>query len=376
MIENGASPIPSTRQLRGQCDSIQKLANLFWVCQLRKTTEDSDETKDTKESKDEYRTDPEFFALLLHTKAEDFAIDKPKKDSPIFVCYRTDRVVDVWRGLVKHNFLSCPVILKDKQRYFGFIDMADIVKYVISHFGETNILGKEKDFWDLVDEEKTFATKTVNDLMKYPVAYRNPFHPVEEGYSALAVLEPLARTENLHRIPVIDKNRQMFNLVTQSQVVAFLAKNLDLIGRKKDKPVSLCEDARKPRVLSVSEDSLAIDAFNSMVEKGVSGLAVVDSSGVLCGNISLRDLKAISYDARLFWRLQQPIKNFLSKLGAEYATKHGRPSTLITATEDDTLGHIIKTLAEHQIHRVYIVDSDKKATGLLSLKDVLLEIIR
>jgi len=342
----------------------------------KKRKTDGEEVKDSKEAKDEYQTDPEFISHLLHIKAEDFAIgDKPKRDSPIFVCYRSDLVVDVWRGLVKHNFLSCPVILKDKQRYFGFIDMADIVKYVISHFGETNILGKEKDFWDLVDEEKTFASKTVNDLMKYPLSHRNPFHPVEEGSSALAVVEPLARTENLHRIPVIDKNRQMINLVTQSQVVTFLANNLNRIGTKKDKPVRLVENARKPRVLSVSEDSLAIDAFNSMIEKGVSGLAVVDSSGALCGNISLRDLKLISYDARLFWRLQQPIKTFLSKLSAEYTAKHGRPSQLVTATEDNTLGYVIKTLAENQIHRIYIVDSNKKATGLLSLKDVLLEII-
>jgi len=311
----------------------------------------------------------------VHTKAEDFAISRPKTDSPIFVCYRTDVVVDVWRGLVKHNFLSCPVILKDTKKYFGFIDMFDIVKYILNHFGSSNILGKEKDFWDLVEEEKLFAKKTVNDLMTYPLSHRNPFHPVKEGYSALAVIEALAREENLYRVPVIDKNRQMFNLVTQSQVVDFLARNLEHLGPKANKPIKLCEHAFKPRVLSVLEDSIAIDAFNSMVEKEVSGLAVVDKNGILCGNISLRDIKLISYDAKLFWRLQQTVKEFLTKLQDEYATKHGRPRSVIVATESDTFGTAIRILSEHQIHRIYVVDSNKKAIGVLSLKDVLLEII-
>jgi CBS domain-containing protein len=265
-------------------------------------------------------------------------------------------------------------VITQTKKYYGFIDMVDIVKYVINHFGGSNILGQERDFWDFVEEEKVFATKTVNDLMTYPLQLRNPFHPVKEGYSAMSVVEPLAREENLHRVPVIDKERQMSNLVTQSQVVDFLAKNQHLIGDKMNKPVSQCESASKPRILSVTEDSLAIDAFNAMVEKGVSGVAVIDKDGVLKGNISLRDIKLISYHARLFWRLQQTVGNFLTKLKAEYVAQ-GRPSSLVTATETDTLGTIIKTLSAHQIHRVYIVDSSGKAVGLLSLKDVLLEII-
>jgi len=192
------------------------------------------EVEKTQETKQRYRTDPEFLSFLLHTKAEDFAIgEKPKAESPIFVCYRTDLVVDVWKGLVKHNFLSCPVVLKEEQKYFGFVDLVDIVKYIIQHFGASNILGKEKDFWDLVDEEKSFASKTVNDVMVYPLSLRNPFHPIKQGYSALSVVEALAKEESLHRVPVVDKDRQMFNVVTQSQVVDFIARNLERIGDKK-----------------------------------------------------------------------------------------------------------------------------------------------
>jgi len=312
--------------------------------------------------------------LLLATKAEDFAIDKPKKDLPIFVCYKTDRVVDVWKGLVKHNFLSCPVVLKDEAKYYGFIDLVDIVKYIIQHFGPSNILGKEKDFWDLVAEEKDFSTKTVNDVMTFPLTKRNPFHPVSEGYSALAVFEPLAREQALHRVPVVDKDRQIFNLVTQFQVLAFLKTNLAVLGDKKDKPLKLCQHMFKD-VVSVTAESTAIDAFNLMVEKNITGVAVLDKDGRLHGALSLRDMKLISYDARLFWRLQQTINNFTLKLKAEWAAKHERPHAVVTAKGANTIGEVINLLADNKIHRIFIVDDDRKPIGVASLKDLLLEIL-
>jgi len=123
---------------------------------------------------------------------------------------------------VKHNFLSVPVLQKTKHKWFGFIDLADIVLYVVQvsrfslhlvsvdhkepfltvhqNFGEEK-LSMEEDFWKLVEREEEFQQKTVNDLMRYPLSRRNPFHPVKVGYSLLYAIEALAKEHNLHRIP-------------------------------------------------------------------------------------------------------------------------------------------------------------------------------
>ena len=61
-----------------------------------------------------------------------------------------------------------------------------------------------------------------------------------QGYSALAVVEALARERGLHRVPVIDSNRRIVNLVTNSQVLKYLNDNIDLLGSVLIKTLDAC----------------------------------------------------------------------------------------------------------------------------------------
>jgi len=334
------------------------------------------DTKNNKRARteDNYPTNAEFYILLAQTKAEDFALEKPEKQNlPIYVANRNDLVTDIWKGLIARNFLSVPVVTATNE-YHGIIDMFDIVKYIVSSFSEKDL--SDKDFWALVEEEKIFAKKTVLDLMAHPLQKRNPFHPVKQGYSAFAVFEPMARESNLHRIAVVDNKQNLDNFVTQSQVITFLRKNLSILGKKGGKPLRECHGMLQP-VVSVKETDTAMFAFQQMVKEEVSGVAVVNANGSLKGNLSLRDLKLIGSDARLFWRLQQSVKDFIVKLKQEYEIKHSRPWTVIHANPTDSLGDAITMLADHHIHRVFIVDNakDKAPIGVCSLKDVLYEIL-
>lgn len=315
----------------------------------------------------EYKTDPQFLVSLIHTTCDQLRVPQ----NTVFIAERTDKIVDVFRGLIKHNFLSVPVLQKTGWKWYGFLDMADIVSYVVELFGATKLQTAE-DFWSLFDKEEAFRNKTVNDFMKHPLSRRNPFHPVKTGYSLYFVIEALAREHDLHRVPIIDNERQLMNLITQSQVVRFLYENLDKIGNKTKMPVNLINNVLKD-VVSISESQPAIDAFSLMVKENVSGIAVVDESGKLTGNLSVRDLKAMAPDSGLFWRLYKPTKEFISKLNKEHATT--RPRSAQHCTVDDTVESVITKLTEHRIHRLFIVNSHHQPIGVISLKDILLEII-
>jgi CBS domain-containing protein len=314
-----------------------------------------------------FKTNTDFMASLMWTSCDQLRVPQ----NTVFCAERTDKIVDVFRGMIKHNFLSVPVLQKTGHKWYGFIDMADIVHYVIDVLGADKLRTSE-DFWALFDKEEQFRKATVRDLMKHPVAMKNRFNPVMTGYSLFYVIECLAREPTLHRVPIIDQDRQLMNLITQSQVSSFLFGNLEKIGSKTKKPLRLCRDAIKP-VVKVVESQPAIDAFTLMVQKNVSAVAVVSETGVLKGALSVRDLKCCAPDATLFWRLYQPAGTFLIKLDIEHGDK--RPTSPQYCTADDDIGTALIRIVEHKIHRVFIVDDQIMPIGVFSIKDLLLEII-
>lgn len=317
-----------------------------------------------------HRTNAEFLAALMYTNVEQLRVPENR----VFVTERTDKIVDVFKGLVEHNFLSVPVLQKTKHKWFGFLDLADIVLYVVNTFGEAK-LNVDDDFFTMVSKEEDFQKKTVNDLMRWPLARRNPFHPVAREYSLLYAIEALARERSLHRVPVVDSDRMLVNLVTQSQVVSFLQRNMSLVGDKRNMHIKEIRGVIH-EVYSVNIKQRAIDAFTQMVEKGVTGVAVVDDTGKLRGNLSLRDLKAMSTDGRMFWRLYQTVENYIAKLKHEIKAGQ-RPKSVQTCKSTDTMEHVINLLADHHIHRVFVIDEAraKHPIGVVTLKDILLQLI-
>lgn len=84
----------------------------------------------------------------------------------IYICKRDDKVSDVWKGMVKHNILSVPVLQKTEHLYYGVIDLHDIVYHLTKHFEGKDGLDTE-GFWAQVNEKDAFGDATVNDIMKY-----------------------------------------------------------------------------------------------------------------------------------------------------------------------------------------------------------------
>lgn len=344
-------------------DQPQKVANV--------TEAGMPATKKAKAEEGDYKVNEEFLRLLLHTKVEHF-------HEPGMVIYYADRTFnakDVWAAMSKKNFLSVPVLQHLEHKWWGFMDQADIVRYMLEKFG-TAPHKTQEEFWAKMSVAEAFGTATVDDIMKYPLSMRNPFHPITKGFSLLHAIEMLARHENLHHLPVVDSDRHLVNIISQSRIIAFLNASLDKLGNKANQPLRQCLNWTRA-VESVSEDDLVCDAFSKMVTNNLTGLAVVNSTGRIVDNISVRDLKALKSDIHMFWRLYQTTKNYMRKLDQEFEEVRKRPRHLVVATEDETLGDIIRKLADNHIHRIYVVNTlkDKHPIGVISLKDVLCEIL-
>jgi len=315
---------------------------------------------------DSFPINSEFLKLLISTKSEQLH----PASGIIYIAKREDKIVDVWKGLIKYNFWSCPVLQKTKNKYYGFVDLMDILQAVLETFGKQK-LETDAEFWETISKDELFSKKTVAEVMTYPMSRRNPFHPVNKGYSLFTAIEILAREHGLHRIPVIEQDRKLVNIVTQTQVVHYLNRYLPKLGPIKDKPISMMPSA-KSTVFKVTEDDLAIEAFKLMHNKDITGVAVVNTDGKLVGAISHSDLKLIQADGRMFWRLYQTVKNFLLKNRKE---GYERPTHPIVAAPNETIETALKKFDESHVHRIFVVDEHHKPIGIVTLKDILAEII-
>jgi len=275
-------------------------------------------------------------------------------------------LVEVWKGLVRHNFHSVPVLLKTSNKYFGIIDLHDISRFVLDHFGKEELQSIE-DFWKHVEKSNKLKNITVNDVMKSPLTRENPFKPVSSGYSLHFALELMAREPTLHRIPIISKDRKLVNMLTLSRLVQFFHENKKILGNRSSKPISVLGCSTKG-VISIKETQLAIDAFTLMQSHDITAVAVVDEHGKLKGVISETDLKIISEDGSLFYKLHQDAKTFMKAI--EHKSKG-----VVTAKLGENFGEVIDKLSEKKVHRAFVVNDEGKPTGVISLKDIISDIM-
>jgi len=112
----------------------------------------------------------------------------------------------------------------------------------------------------------------------------------------------------VHRVPIINIEGQLISVITQSHLVRELYKNFS----KFDIASQRVQDIKLgyKEVLSIRSDNSAIEGFNIIKEKKVSGLAVVDGSGKLVGNLSATDLRNVGADINLISRVFKIQRSF------------------------------------------------------------------
>jgi len=316
-------------------------------------------------------TPPPILNLLFKTSVASLM---PNTEKALYTCHRDESLSSCFKGLVEHQVTSCPVLTKGKKpKFFNFLEIWDVVEFVVKHFQSHGSLASSKNFWELIRQEEAFNALVVNDVTKFPTS-RTRFDslPLPMEYSLLLACELMMREKNLHRLAVVESvaTRDPKNVITQSRIVQFICENMDALADRKHRTVGefpgvLCN------VLTVPFDTKAIDAFTTMAKEGFTGLPVVDKDGKLCALISMSDIKGMALDGSLFFRLYNTVWEFLQKMRNDYPNQHSDHP--ICCKKTDNLESVIRTLVTHKLHRLPIVtsDADKKVIGIITLRDVL-----
>jgi len=319
---------------------------------------------------------------LVKTKVETL---RPKTIDVIKVC-KSDLISDVFRVFTEFNILSVPV-LNNRGKYHSFLDTFDLVSLIVGHLFNDSLIDCRK-LENLFKSEDNYNKTLVSDIVKYPrvMQVNGALPPVLKGYSLYTAFERLTLSNDLmkNRLAVVDDTGNIIDIITESMLLDFVFQNLDKVGT--DLKLKLVRnlkksDSKEP-LIAIPASSKAITGFKAMLEHEIGGVAVVDdTTGWLLDTLTLRDLRGIRFDALYFWRLWDPVHVFKEKIITEDVkyrdVKDQAPSRLIYALETDNWEDCIRKMILHNIHRLYVVDSEenRKPMRVITQKDLLRELI-
>jgi len=137
------------------------------------------------------------------------------------------------------------------------------------------------------------------------------------------------------------------------------------------------EDIMTRAVATIAENATLRDAVNTMLDKHVSGVPVVDSDGTLVGILTegdlLRRAETNTAERRSRW-----LKLLLgpSRIAADYVHEHSRQVSdlmtrdVITAKADTPLAELVRLMQDGRIKRLPIAE-ERKPVGIVSRADLL-----
>jgi CBS domain-containing protein len=139
----------------------------------------------------------------------------------------------------------------------------------------------------------------------------------------------------------------------------------------------IASDVMTRNVISVPPDATIADAVALMLDRGISGLLVVDHSGTLAGIVTEGDLlrrDELGTGRRRSWWLRLIASP--GRQAADFTRTHGRKVSdvmtqdVISVSVRSPLEEIVALMEEHRIKRVPVLD-DNKVVGVVGRADLL-----
>jgi len=297
--------------------------------------------------------------------------DVPKPAKIITIDSKTP-LHDAFETLLQNNILSAPVWDANTNTYTGFLDIRDLVSFVVFVYDEQKVKDNTR-LQDLLlhgaEQFKMFGTDGVT--VSY-LSRRHRFAPVKEDEPLGKVVANLA-SPTVHRVPVVGNDGSVVNIVSQSTVVKLLAQKCIRIGDPEFSDTNSPNLGDTPvgssPVLSVSKIESVINTFRMLDSKNKSGVALLDESGRLVGTTTGKDLGLFLKNPSLA-ALNRTIFEYLQEIRANSIDIK---TPAIAVFEKDKLSRAIALLAATNVHRVFVVNNEEAyhPTRVISITDIL-----
>jgi len=298
--------------------------------------------------------------LIENTLVEDIVRDKKK---PLIWFDSEVDLRHVLNTLAENDILSAPVISHATGSLMGFVDVLDISGYVLQAWNNHSI-NLTSDNW----RERNYSR---NEFFDTKVKLLPNFSQMDQavGIYRNETVAALLRLfcdprgfSRLHRLAVLSEDNKIINVVTQSDVITFIAKHVTLLPSRV-MTRSLKELGVVHPIVMVRLDSAFYEALQVLYHNRVSGIALLDENGRVSTNLSASDLRGINQKS--FNYFTKSTISFLAK-----GTMCGLKAP-ISCSEDMLFPDVIRLLYTEAVHRVYITTGGGVPIGVVTMGDVL-----
>jgi len=282
----------------------------------------------------------------------------------------TTGLFEAFEILLTNDILSAPVYDSVEKVYTGFLDIRDLVSYVV-FVHDNQKISNNSQLADVIKHGTRQTATTEGANVKY-LSRRNKFTPVSKTDSLLKVCQLMA-SPYVHRVPILEDGK-LVGLITQTMLISFFARNLTetTFDHSHDPVLANLKVGTAP-VLTISNTESVINTFRLMDNKKRSGIALVDSENRLVGTTTGKDLGLFIKNPTLA-SLNQEIFEYLKQV-RQSSIEIKAP--LIAVKDTEKLSKVVGLLAATKVHRVYVVDHDDCfcPVSVVSITDILAYIV-
>eukprot|EP01121_Diplochlamys_sp_Union-15-3_P012311 TRINITY_DN3674_c0_g1_i1.p1 TRINITY_DN3674_c0_g1~~TRINITY_DN3674_c0_g1_i1.p1 ORF type:complete len:372 (-),score=40.19 TRINITY_DN3674_c0_g1_i1:41-1111(-) len=249
-----------------------------------------------------------------------------------------------------HGILSAPV-LTEQNHCFGFFAIDDI----LLHFFDILKLGDLKKI-DAKAALKVAKHDTIIDILNRQNYQKNVIL-LFQNTPLSTVLRSFA--QGAQRIGVIDSNRKLIGVLSQSTVISYIAQEETVWSEIPDIPVSRIATPWS-RVTKVSDSKTAIEALHNLHSENVRYCPIIDAKGNMINHLSISDFKPI-YKVESLSILWRKVNKYLRDTKETEKIYHIRSNASIKS--------VIRRIHKRKVHQLYLV-SDNQPVGLVTLTDI------
>jgi CBS domain-containing protein len=281
---------------------------------------------------------------------------------PLIAAKPNITVREALKKMEVNNITSLPIYSHDSDNIVNIVNLVDVLNYIIKEAVADEKLPNKLD-----SEKSHNLNNPIEVVMTLDVdreSYRilksdahEPLHPTLKDFS-----------KGIHRSLVIDYiNKSTPYILTPTDIIRYVNKHPESLPRV-DLNASLESFGLAGRNLKVvigKDNETALNVYRRMAEKNLNGIPVIDhNTQKLIGTLSASDLRGLNYNS--INNLVLPVLDFLATL-----PKADSILNPPMAKKETPLKDVLKTMSEKHLHRLWVVDDEKKVIDVISLTDLM-----